>query len=310
MTFETFPQRSWPVVLALSLLGIASCNAGNKTQSDAGSKDAAVIDSGTDADADGDNDADGDGDAGIDAGHDSGCGDCGCAGGGGVQACTSDHDCGGAVARCRCPKLLDDQEITSYCYPSCSKDPPCVPSDLTCVYQDADAGAGICLNTGYWAIAWEGKWVPSYYPGVNPPTTDVDDVFQIGSIKLTFSLSLIWEIENSDIGHAVGISYIAQYSDSQWQMQVIIPYDKFVLGTVDFSDCTEQAPCSGSLIEATIQGTTISHVFIRAINIIDPSGMYENWVQMSEVNRVTGQHCDGTLKLFFAEYSTEISVAK
>jgi len=292
-------KRPWPLVLAFSLLGMISCSSGNQTKTDAGMQDSAVSDAGSDADADGDEDA------GIDAGHDGGCGDCGCAGGGGVQACTSDHDCGGVAARCACSKLFSDQEITSYCYPTCSPGSPCVPSNLTCARQD-DAGAGLCLATGYNEHAWKGTFQHGEVPSSSDITMDKLP-FKVGSLDITFTMSVLSR-GNSSTGSLVYIIYVASGETSQFELHVIVPANMFMPGnTVDFSECIALGQsCGATVIEYFVQGTTISQAFVRAVSIVDLAGTYENWVKIDIANQAVGPLSNGSWKLFFAEYNAEI----
>ena len=292
-------RHPWPFALVLASLCMISCNAGNKTQSDAGSKDAAVSDTGTDADTDGDNDA----------GHDAGCG-VGLCIYGGVTSCTSNGDCAGIESNCACGKLFGADQIMNFCYQKCSKFCPCFPSDLTCVNPNNDADAGICLANAYNEYTWKGKFVPQGVAISNDDMIKNRLILEVGTINITFTMSVILGNTDPDHGSLIVITYIAQSATSQFQLQVMVPSDLFKAGnTVNFADCQAKGlTCNAVMIENIISGTTISQTFVRAINITDQTGKYENWVKIDTENLSQGQTSTGSWKLFFGEYNAEISV--
>jgi len=302
------------ISLMLGLAGgsllLASCSSDKSKNepepgTDAGSDGGGDADTDGDSDTDGDTDTDGDGDAGGDAGG-------ACDTGGGVTQCTDDTSCGGAAVMCSCPKLFADQEITSYCYPAC--DPAvgtCADTTQTCVQVDATAALGTCINNGYWEHSWKGKYLPVNATATTTDITMDSAPFAIGTINLTFSMSIIMEVEDPTYGTIEAIVYIAQSATGQFQLQIQVPKSLFVAGTtIQFSDCAAQSlACGGSLLEA-IGTTTITQAFIRAVQLGDSAGTYENWVKIDTANLARTKTSTGSCKLFFGEYSAEISLAK
>jgi len=106
------------------------------------------------------------------------------------------------------------------------------------------------------------------------------------------------------------IVFHSQNATSMWQLSIVVPKDRFISGnTIDFNDCENDAgPCNATVVEAFINGTTITKTFVRAINIVDPNAGYTNQVTIEEARLVRTQNSIGDLKLFFAEYSAEIPV--
>jgi len=135
------------------------------------------------ADADGDADVDVDGDADADDG--------------GPQpgTCITDEQCLGLAVPSICPKLLGSREITSYCYPFCNGSTPCT-GETICVSADGTDERGVCLNYGTWADTWKGKWIPLNAQILATDVTMDNTTFQYGSINLTFSMSVVQEIDN------------------------------------------------------------------------------------------------------------------
>ena len=330
-------RHPWPFALVLASLCMISCNVGDEDQKDAGSDDASAATGtcdpikcnasclriqgregrcsledqcecigGADGDADGDADVDTDTDADADADADGDKCDILWE----QTPCDLDDDCGGFGRGCVCGDLLKDKESTSYCYRSCTVKTPCSDPDQTCVYQTEGDPYGICLYTGYSEHDWKVKFVP---PNTIPPIDEIWDqlTFDVGSIQITFvSGSLLSETNDTDLGHLIIMTYLAQSATSQYLFQVTIPYDLFRPDTnVDFKDCQEKGlPCSATLIEATIQGMQITQEFVRAVDIVDATGKYENWVKIDTVNLARTKKSTGSWKLFFAEYSAEIPV--
>jgi len=272
----------------------------------------------TDTDTDTDMDADGDSDAAPDATPDGGDADAdadvnGCLYSSGTSACTSDGDCGGAAAMCTCPKLLADQEIWSYCYPACDPNvtTPCADSSKICITASTTPIGGTCLSNGYWTESWTGKFLPNGTPPTPVEMSLIMSKFDAGSLHLTFSDSILMEINDATAGHIVAIVYSVHSTWSQYHLEVMLPYDDFLAGTtIQFADCVAAGKqCSASIVEDMTQGTTINQAFIRAINLFDSAGTYENWVKIDTANLAHYKTSTGSAKLFFGEYSAEIPIS-
>jgi len=212
---------------------------------------------------------------------------------------------------CLCPRLMKDEEITSYCYPACSDTDTCLTDTMACVKIPPDDAVGVCLESGYWKTAWKAKWCPddNQQQGGYCITMGQSIPFNVGSISLNFQMSLIWVIEDPEYGLMPLLLYVGQGSTSQWQMQVRIPDALYSQGLIDFNkDCSDALPCDGMLAEIMISGTTATAGYIRAANMPDQAGTNENWFRIDTENRTDKGVNSGELKLFFSEYSAEISV--
>ena len=112
------------------------------------------------------------------------------------------------------------------------------------------------------------------------------------------------------MGHLIEIIFAASSAPSEFELHVMIPYDMFKTGTqVDLDRCIKEGlPCGATLVEAVINGTTISKMFVRAVQINDSLGSFENWVKIDTADLRFYQASSGSLKIFFAEYSAEIPV--
>jgi len=261
-------------------------------------------DAGSDADGDGDVDDEVEDNSGneADSGVDSGP-ECEY----GRVECTTDDDC---CSGWLCPKLYDSHEVTSYCYPACGEDGSCESVSMQCIYSDAGAGRGVCLESAYLETEWKGLWVPETATTCAPPSyTDHEINLSVGSIDVDFTISLLFGIKDDVYGMLRIILYVAQMPYSQWQLQVAIPDDLYHQGLVDFNrDCTDDAPCGGILNEVLIDGTEVTAGYIRAVNKFDAVGDTVNQVLIDVENRDEYEMNSGSMKLLFSEYSAEISV--
>jgi len=245
------------------------------------------IDSDADTDADADTDVDGDADGDADT----------CSSN---VTCSVDTDCGGAPAGCVCPQVLDGQELTSYCYPSCTAG--ACGSGFECVTGVQNAS---CLRSGTFSLAWKGKFVPS---SITQPTlqdlTTVNVPFQLGSISLTFYLSACIELNQTGMGHVMGITYMTGQTGAAWILEILVPYAYWQNGQdIDFRQCLNDGQfCHAFLIEQ--QGTTTS--FMRAMSYVPASGGQENLVHINTATTTRYQQADGTLQLLLVEYSAQM----
>lgn len=285
---------------AIACLVLCSCSGNEASQGDAG-LDASLdqdahADTGADMDVDTDLDADADADADSDL-----CGEFG-----GETECTDDSDCGEDSEACSCPNYLDDREMTSYCYPSCSDGTACMLVDQVCVLREGTT-RGACLNTGSVEIAWKGRYYP---PGDGSfwtePNYVVDTIF-FGNVAVTFCLSFV-TTASTDTGDFITINYIAKNPTGFMLFIIHIPSEMYEIGTVDFSECRNRDdPCRAELIETYISDTIVSQAFMRGFNLVDPEAGFENWVNIEETSMTRGHYNRGNFKFMMAEYSAEIT---
>jgi len=313
MNTRAFSMVLIVVVLAGGALMVASCSsAGSNSQADSG----ADADSDTDGDADGDADSDADGDTDADTDTDTdGDTDGGCEKAGDMTFCTTDNECSGESQASTCASLFEDvleamsetEILCNYCYPACDSSNPCADTSQICVTPNDATTEGNCLNGGYWEHNWQGKFVPN---GIDPNLyiTFQDSTFQAGSLDITFTMSVVAEVDDPTAGHLMVIAYFNSPNPTQYVLNVNVPYDDFVAGkTIQFADCVAAGkPCNASIVEVLIQGTTVTDVFVRAISLVDQIGTHENWVKIDTANLVQGETSTGSAKIFLAEYTVKI----
>jgi len=278
----------------------ASHDSGTDTDTDIDSDADADLDADTDTDTDIDTDSDTDADADADP----------CANGGGIATCIADSDCGDEASMCRCPRFYQGDEITSYCYASCTDDTDCSLDYQSCVSPRPGAGAGSCLRTSLWEHGWRGKFVPS---GVQPTAQDMTNVsvnLSLPTISVTFTRSYLMETVVPTLGRLVTIVFLASSGSSQWRLEIVLPFDGMSAGScVDFGICmTSDVGCRATLSESVLQGTQVTRTFIRAVMAYDTQGATENRVCTDTADLVRGSTSTGSVQLFLAEYSAEIPV--
>lgn len=294
--------------LLLVLIASAGCHWGGvESNPDAATdaKDGGDGDADSDADMDADADVDADADADADADCDMG-GECGY----GTTGCITNTDCALTACGCECPKLgtkINEDEITSYCYKSCDATDGC-DAGQDCVIKEKGASRGICLHAGYWEIAWEGKFVPAGAVIAQADITEVDYPFSVGSVSVDFTMSVIMERNDPYLGSEVQFVALGQAATSQWQLQVLIPSSLWKDNTtLDSSAYTDAGPCCNAmLVEAYVQGWQ-DQAFIRALAMPGTVGeAKENSIHIEKAPTERYQVGNGTLKLYFVDYSAEI----
>jgi len=210
-----------------------------------------------------------------------------------------------------CPNPFKEREITRYCYKYCDLDAGHNENTL-CVPEAPGRLKGMCLYIGVLEIDWQGSFLPE---GEKIPEDNWGFSqrisLNIGSIALNMHEYYCIEIDDPEDGHFVVINYIAEGTTSLWNLTIMIPFEKWKNNSsIDLNEYATDTLSAGDsiLVEYIKSESDITEAYIRAINILDRSGEYENSVTMDTVSTQQGAECSGTLKMLFAEYSAEIEM--
>jgi len=286
----------YPVMMLLALLVNWGCEESKKEQ---------FQDAGNDGHSSAYNDAYSDAEAGSNVDADADCdieGECGY----GTVECTENNDCGLVACGCTCPRLWGEEEIQSFCYASCDKEKRC-EQGYDCVLISKEAKRGVCLSSGYWETRWQGKFTPSsvIQPTVNDFLMGQDVPFNVGSISINFTMSIVWEIEDTENGPMIAVIYSAGGGTKTWILQILFPKSKYESGIIDFSDCDS---CLSSLTASyPTSWTPIKEIY--AVSLPEQNlEKKENWIQIEEAHTTHGEKLEGSLKLLFSEYFAELDV--
>jgi len=297
------------LIIALLLLLQVCCSGNNSEKADAGEEkdlDAAAANGG---DSDTDADADADWVVTWDSGPEKPR-KCIYSTGPSYGECWVESQCGHAHEYV-CPNPLGEKEITRYCYTHCDLDAGHGENAL-CVPEAPGRTKGMCLDVGTLKIQWQGSFLPE---GEKIPEDNWGFSqrisLNIGSITLNMHDYYCIEIDDPEDGHFIVINYIAEGTKSLWNLTIMIPFEKWKNNSsIDFNEYAKDTLSAGDsiLVEYIKSESDITEAYIRAINILDRSGEYENSVTMDTVSTQQGAECSGTLKMLFAEYSAEIEV--
>ncbi len=181
-------------------------------------------------------------------------------------SCSCDNVCG--------QELINDPSfINQYCYADCNPDlenPGCPGATDVCVPFNADMTVNGCLPTGAVNFAWTAKVVKE---GTQPGIFDISRLTNVQAqlAGATFPLSMAVGMEASvqpDPATAAQKFVILNFqgvegSTGMWALQITIPQEKFVAGTLKLEGAT--ADFGAFLIYGKIEGQAVKNLYMKAL---------------------------------------------
>jgi len=175
-------------------------------------------------------------------------------------------DCNNA---CGQEMINDPSFLTQYCYADCDptlETPACPGQTEVCVPFNQEMTKAGCLPTGAVTLGWTAKLLAEGKQP-NPFGTDFSRLTNVSAtlsgttfpLSMSLGMEATVEAQKFIILNFQGI----QGTTGMWAMQITIPKEKFVAGTLKIDG--ETADFGAFLIYGEIEGSALKHLYMKAL---------------------------------------------